>query len=236
MSGRKKMKCAKAKKLISEYIDGDLSAEEVSFLEKHMETCPNCKKLSKDFQQIKQTAKDLSEVEPSGQTWFRIQARLKAETQVSVPEPRVRFLFFPVQLRYAVSTALLVFIVIGAVIIGMWIGNREGTVNGNNGQAFALTKIQEAEQHYKLAIKALWEAVQVQKENFDPKIAETFRINLELIDATLADCKRAIQSDPSDLESQYYLLAVYKKKAELLDSMIDVSSTVPQNIGSKTII
>ena len=230
------MKCANVKKLISEYIDGDLDAGKASFLEKHMETCQDCPKLLKDFQQIKQTAKGLSRTEPSSQTWFRIQAHLKEKTQGSVPEPRVRFLFFPARLRYAVSTALLLFIAVGVVVIGLRVWNREGTVKGINGQEFAMAKIQEAEQHYKLAIKALWEAVQAQKENFDPKLAETFRINLELIDATLADCKRAIQSDPGDVESQYYLLAVYKKKAELLDNMIDVSSTAPQKKESKTII
>lgn len=230
------MKCANVKKLISEYIDGDLDAGKTSSLEKHMETCQDCPKLLKDFQQIKQTAKGLSRTEPSGQTWFRIQARLKEKTQGSVPEPRVRFLFFPARLRYAVSTALLLFIAVGVVVIGLRVWNREGTVKGSNGQEFAMAKIQEAEQHYKLAIKALWEAVQAQKENFDPKLAETFRINLELIDATLADCKRAIQSDPGDVESQYYLLAVYKKKAELLDSMIEVSSTSSQKKETKTII
>ena len=230
------MKCANVKKLISEYIDGDLDAGKASFLEKHMETCQDCPKLLKDFQQIKQTAKGLSRTEPSSQTWFRIQAHLKEKTQGSVPEPRVRFLFFPARLRYAVSTALLLFIAVGVVVIGLRVWNREGTVKGSNGQEFAMAKIQEAEQHYKLAIKALWEAVQAQKENFDPKLAETFRINLELIDATLADCKRAIQSDPGDVESQYYLLAVYKKKAELLDSMIEVSSTSSQKKETKTII
>jgi hypothetical protein len=130
----------------------------------------------------------------------------------------------------------LLLVAVGAVVIGLRVWNREGAVIGSNGQALALEKIQEAEQHYKLAIKAMWEAVQAQKENFDPKVAKTFQINLELIDATLKDCKRAIQSDPSDLDSQYYLLAVYKKKAELLDTMIEVSSTSSQKKEIKTII
>jgi hypothetical protein len=190
----------------------------------------------KDFQQIKQKARGLKKAEPSGQAWFRIQARVKEKSQAPIPEPRVRFLYFPARLRYAVSAALLLLIFVGAVIIGLRVVNREGAMNGINGQELALAKIEEAEQHYKLAIKALLEAVQAQEENFDPKVAETFRINLELIDASLADCKRAVQKDPRDLESQYYLLAVYKKKAELLDNMIEVSSTASQNKGSKTII
>jgi tetratricopeptide (TPR) repeat protein len=221
------MKCAKAKKLISEFIDGDLDTAKASSLEKHLDACPDCQGLLKDFRQIKQKAKSLPKSEPSGQTWFRIQTRLKEKTQAPV---------FPARLRYAVSTALLLLIAVGAIIIGSRIWNREGTISGINGQKLALAKIQEAEQYYKLAIKALWEAVQAQKENFDPKIAETFLINLELIDASLADCERAIKSDPNDMESQYYLLAVYKKKTELLDSMIEVSSTASQIKESKTII
>ena len=206
------MKCAKAKKFISEYIDGDLDAAKTSNLEKHLDTCPDCQELLKDFKQIKQKAKDLAKAEPSEQIWFQIQAQIKEKTQAPIPEPRVRFLFFPARLRYAASTALLLLIAAGAVFFGTRVLNRERMVSGINDQELALEKIQEAEQHYKLAIKALWEAVQAQQENFDPKVAETFRVNLELIDASLADCERAIKSDPSDLESQYYLLTVYKKK------------------------
>ena len=230
------MKCARAKRFISEYIDGDLSKGKASSLERHLETCKDCQEVLKDFQRIKQKAKDLAKAEPSGQTWFRIQSRIKEKTQAPIPEPRVRFLFFPARLRFAASTALFLLLVVGAVLVGTRVLNREGTINGIKGQELALAKIQEAEQHYKLAIKALWEAVQAQQENFDPKVAETFRVNLELIDASLADCERVIKNDPSDLESQYYLLTVYKKKAELLDSMIEVSSTAPQNKESKTTI
>ena len=230
------MKCAKAKKLISEYIDGDLDGKKTSSIEKHLGACPDCRKLSNDFRQIKQRAKDLKETEPSGQTWFRIQARLKQKTQSPLPSPRVRFLYFPAGLRYAVSSALLVLVVAAALVIGLRIWNRGDVAYQNNGQEYALAKIREAEQHYKLAIKALWEAAQAQVGNIDPQVAETFRVNLELIDSSLADCKRAIEKDPGDLESRYYLLAVYKKKAELLDSMIDVSSTPEQKKGSRTII
>jgi len=230
------MKCAKAKKWINEYIDGDLDSGKIPSLTKHLDACPDCQKLLEDFQQIKQKAKRLKKTEPSGQTWFRIQARVKEKTQASIPEPRVRFLYFPARLRFTVSAALLLLIVVGAVMIGLRVLNPEGAIDGINNQELALAKIQEAEQHYKLAIKAMWEAVQAQKENLDPKVAETFQLNLELFDASLADCKRAIQKDPSDLESQFYLLAVYKKKAELLDNMIEVSSTAPQKKESKTII
>jgi len=36
------MNCSKAHKLISPYIDGELSEREVSVLENHLKVCPNC--------------------------------------------------------------------------------------------------------------------------------------------------------------------------------------------------
>ncbi len=230
------MKCTKTQKMISDFIDGELDRKKASILEKHLDTCPDCRKLVKDFQRIKHKARGLEKAQPSGETWFRIQAAVKEKAQAPVPGPRVRFLFFPATLRYAVSAALLICVVVGALIVGLRLLNRGDARIGPNGQEYALMKIQEAEQHYKLAIKALWEAVQSQKENLDPKIEETFRINLELIDASLADCRKVVENDPSDLESRYYLLAVYKKKAELLDNMIEISSTSSKSMGSKTII
>jgi len=231
------MKCAKAKKDISEYIDGELSVDRASSLEEHLKACPGCQSLLEDFRQIKERAGRLLKSEPSGQTWFRIRARLKETAQTPLPGRRARFLLFPARLRYATSAALLLFVVIGGILIGLRIGDRRGTgYEGMNGQEYALAKIREAEEHYKLAIKALWEAVQAQKDNIDPQVAETFRMNLELIDASLADCKRAVKLDPGDMESRYYLLAVYKKKAELLDSLIEVSSAPPQMKESRTTI
>lgn len=229
------MKCYKARKCISDYIDGALDAGRVSSLEKHLDTCSDCRQMLQDFQKIKKQARNLAEFEPSGQIWFRIRSRLKEKTEDREAEAKARFLLFPARLRYAVSAALLMLVVVGAFVIGLRMLDRKGPLSQGSGQDLALAKIQEAEQHYKLAIKALWEAVQAQKGNIDPDVAEAFRVNLQIIDSSLADCRRVVENDPADVESRYYLLAVYKKKAELLDSMMELSMTAPQMKESKTI-
>lgn len=233
------MKCSKAKKLISSHIDGDLDAGKSSSLEKHLEACPDCQKLLKDFQTITNQAKDLEQEPPSAQVWFRIQARVKEAKQKRVsPEwgRRERVLLLPAKIRYAVSAAFLLLVIVGAVIISLRIGNQAGILSGRNGEKYALAKLEEAERHYQLAIKALWEAVQAQKESFDPKIAEIFRTNLEVIDASIAECRKAMEVDPNDLESRYYLLAMYKKKADFLDDIIEVASTSSQRKESNKVI
>lgn len=232
------MKCAKAKKLISDYMDGDLDTKKSSMLKEHLGTCPECRKLFKDFERIADRAKTLAEKEPSRQIWFRILAGVKEENQETVRPvriPRARYLLFPAKLRYAVSAVLLMFLVGGGVFIGYRVLHRGVSPQGNSGQEYAMKKIKEAEEHYKQAIKALWEAVQAQRENFDPEMAKTFLTNLKLIDASLAECKKAVESDPGNLDSRYYLLAVYEKKAELLDDMMEISATSPQTKESKTI-
>lgn len=233
------MKCSKAQKLIGDYIDGELDGKKASLLKDHLQVCPECRKLFEDFEQIAHKAKGLAERAPSGQVWYRIQARLRETNQEKVRPVRIqkeRFLLFPARLRYAVSAALLFLLVAaGAVFIGYRVLNQEVSIRENNGQAYALKKIKEAEMHYQLAIKALWDAVQAQKENFDPELARTFLTNLEIIDASLAECKKAVERDPGDLDSRYYLLAVYEKKAELLNDMMDIPASSPLAKESKTI-
>jgi tetratricopeptide (TPR) repeat protein len=232
------MKCTKAKKLISDYMDGDLDTKRASSLEEHLEVCPECRKLFKDFERIASKAKTLAKREPSGQVWFRILARVKEGNQETVRPVRIhkdRFLLFPAKLRYAVSAALLVLLVGGAVFISYRVLNQGAFSKRNNGQEYALKKIKEAEEHYQLAIKALGEAVQAKRENFDPEVAQTFLTNLKLIDTSLAECKKAVEGDPGNLDSRYYLLAVYEKKVELLDDMMEISATSPETKESKKI-
>jgi len=125
--------------------------------------------------------------------------------------------------------------VAAAVFIGLRVGIPEKTTSSPNGQNYALAKLKEAEHHYQMAIKALWEAVQAQKKSYDPQIAKIFKANLEIIDDSIQACKLALQSDPRDLESRKFLLAAYKKKAELLGSMMEISINSSQKPSKKII-
>jgi tetratricopeptide (TPR) repeat protein len=232
------MKCTKTKKLISDYIDGELDAKTAASLEGHLKACPACRRLCADFRRIAGRAKTLPKREPSGQAWFRIRTRLKEASREKVSPVRIhkeRFLLFPARLRTAVSTVLLAFLVGGGIFIGYRVLRQGEFSKENRGQEYALKKIQEAEEHYQLAIKALWEAVQMKKDDFDPQMAQTFLTSLKLIDVSLAECKKAVEGDPGNLDSRYYLLAVYEKKVELLDDMMEIPEVSPENKESKTI-
>lgn len=219
------MRCVKARRLIGDYIDGNIDSEKGSSLEVHLKDCADCQRLLHDFQKITASAKNLKEPLPSGQTWFKVASRLKAEKQrAEASEPGVgkkySFFLFPKRLRYAFSAALVLLIAGSAVYFSLQYRNRGEMFSKVNSQQYALAKLEEAEQHYKSAIKALWDAVSSQEKSLDPQIVAVFQRNLNIIDASIAACKQVVQSDPNSVDSRNYLLAAYKEKTDLLAEMV----------------
>jgi len=221
------MRCSSAKKLISDYVDGDIDSQKNASFKSHLEGCLNCQKVLKDFQKITANTKKLEELSPSDQTWFKIATRLNAEEQTSKPllpkrQDKFSYIFTPGGLRYAFAAAVLFVIVIGALLFGPQFLNRDSFRSEAESQQYLLAKLGEAERHYQLAIKSLWEAVSVQEKNVDPQVVEMFRNNLEIVDASIRTCREIVLSDPDNLESRNYLLAVYNEKVDLLTKMMTI--------------
>jgi len=89
------MKCAKAKKFISEYIDGDLDKAKASSLEKHLDACPDCQKLLKDFKQIKQKAKEFGKSRTFRPNMVPDPGAFKTESAVSFARTSSPVFVFP---------------------------------------------------------------------------------------------------------------------------------------------
>lgn len=224
------MRCSKARKLISDYVDDNLDPKKNSTLERHLEACPDCEMFLKDFQRIVESAKELEKISPSAQAWLKIKARLKAETQtVLTPEIQKRkwfdFLIYQPKLKYALASVLLLAVIIGAVTLGIRYWKGRDALWRDSNQQYTLAKLEEAEFHYQLAIKALAEAVSSQREILEPQIAQIFRTNLEIIDVSIEACKKAVLHEPENLEARNHLLFAYRGKLDLLDEMIATKLT-----------
>jgi len=213
------MNCSKARKLINEYIDGHLDRGAGRVLESHVERCRSCRQLLADFEEIVEGAKNMDVHSPSARVWFRIKSRIKEEKK---PAVRKKPFWLASGFRLAVSTLAVGAVIVGAALVGIhrW-GGPKVTAGGKDGQ-YALAKLKEAEHHYQLAIEALWEAISSQEKSMDPQVMAVFRKNLEIIDVSLAACKKVVVSHPEDIESRNYLLAVYKEKMDLLAGIMSV--------------
>ncbi|MGD2295271.1 MAG: zf-HC2 domain-containing protein [Candidatus Aminicenantes bacterium] len=226
------MKCTAAKKMISDCIDNGLDSTQRRSLEEHLGGCVECQKLFEDFKKITVTAKGLKEFSPPDQTWFKIATQIKEkQTEALRPvRPKLKRTFLSIKsLGWAVSAALLLAIVVGAVTFGPRIWEKDASP-----QKFVLSKLEEAESYYKKAIESLWEAVSAQKESFDPDLFAVFQKNLKIIDDSILACREAVLSRPDNIDSRNYLLAAYKEKSELLEEMMaaSTSSVDQRDVGS----
>ena len=217
------MRCSTARKWVSQHIDGDLDSRRRAQLKKHMEGCADCRELMQDFHEIVGHAGGISDPSPREVTWGKIQARLEqSRNRQGIPaytgsERRM----FP-RWGYSLAAAALLLVVAGALTLGPRFQSRAPMLSELDRQQYTLTKLEEAELHYQEAIKALAEAVTAQGERLDPKLAEVFRSNLEIVNASIAECKLAVMSNPGDLDSRRFLLAAYRKKTDLYNTWMNV--------------
>ncbi len=221
------MRCSKAKRLISDYIDKGLKKRQSIRLEKHLHTCFGCRKILEDFREIAKSAKGLEEFTPSQRTWLKIRERLTPEEQrVLTLHPQKRtwfgYLFFPHKLKYALSAALLLVFVASAVMIGLKYNAGNGILGKKDPMKYTLAKLDEAERHYKKAIKALWEAVSAQEENLTEQVAEVFRKNLKIIDSSIIACREFVLQEPENIDARNFLLAAYREKVDFLHEMMEI--------------
>lgn len=217
------MKCQKAQRLISEFIDGRLSEEQEASLQNHIRQCPDCQKLVKDFEEITEETKHLDSVSPSPGSWWKIQKKLREEKAPKSPhrtseKKRWTFVFSPEAQRNVLAAALLLVIVVGAALIGVNHWNSHRAVSSEESWA----KLEEAERHYRLAIEALQEAVTAQKREFNPELIHVYQRNLEIINQSIQACKQAVHENPENMEARHYLLAAYRQKVDFLNEMIKV--------------
>jgi len=235
------MKCSVARKLISEYIDSNLEARKNSYLEQHLDTCPGCQKLLKDFQGIVKEAQDLKESSPSEKIWLKMKERLEAkEQEVHTLKPQkiewFTSLLSPPKLKYALSAALLLAVIVATATLGLWYRQGGKVLGSEDRQKYTVAKLEEAEHHYQLAIKALWEAALAQEGSLDPQVVAVFQRNLEAINSSIVACKEAVLREPSSIENRNYLLAAYQGKIDFLNEMMKVKKESSRERELKTTI
>lgn len=110
--------CDESIELISAALDGALSPEEQTRLDRHLAQCPDCKALYEDLTQIHQSLLDLPLVKvPHGLT-DRIMDAVAAEARKDkvVPLPQPRKATFPWQ-RWAAMAAAVAVVILGARIM-----------------------------------------------------------------------------------------------------------------------
>ncbi|MBD3415078.1 MAG: hypothetical protein GF421_11685 [Candidatus Aminicenantes bacterium] len=226
------MRCKKAKKLISDHIDGELDSRKLTSLEEHLDACEPCRKIMEQYKTITQTAQEFETEAPSPFQWTRIKQGLETSTPTYEGSPKKMRGWSPT-LKYAVGL-LTALVVVGAAVIGFYHLGNQSQLRLSDPQKEVIANLKQAEKHYKLAIESMMKAAQSLENGMDPDVARVFQANLDLIDSSIAACREAVLNDPKDIESRNILLAAYKEKTNLLYNLLNVKDYSPKNGESET--
>ncbi len=223
------MRCAKARKWMSEHLDGELAIRKVSVLQRHLEDCADCRETLADFQVVLKETSHLQETSPSDAVWIKIKAGLetiRGETRISKPSREKWRSFLPLSpaVQYSLGALLAVALVAGGLYFGLqdW------------GENQPMAKLKEAEHYYQLAIQALDDALTSQKNGMDPELEWVLSQNLKVIDSSIAACEQVVRKDPDNIGARTYLLAAYGKKVSFLNDLMEIKKKSPLGKEIKT--
>jgi hypothetical protein len=219
------MRCRKSQEYISRGIDGDLTERERARLEGHLDSCPDCRRLSEDLGRIVAGAGRLETPKPSDEVWSKIRTELakdrRAGERIEAVRPPAFWLGAPA-FRYAGVAALALVLIVTGVVVGLRLGRGGIPAGPEARERYTLAKLDEAEGYYQKAITSLAEAFASGRGSLPAEVAEIFDRNLSVIDATIQACRRSVVEAPDDLEARNYLMAAYTQKITLLDSALDL--------------
>jgi hypothetical protein len=222
------MRCARAHRMISGQIDGDLGAAALRRLERHLAVCADCRRVREDVIALAREARGLETPPPSDRVWAGIRAGLAAgRREVPDAAPRLRpqawLPGFSPALRYATIGLLALLLVAGGAFLGQRVLKSPGpAVLAKGGMNFTMAKLAEAEDHYRQAVKALQEAVAAQSANYSPQVKDLVGKELAGIDALIKTGEDAVRRDPSDLRARAALLDAFRDKVEFLEAAVDI--------------
>lgn len=237
------MKCSRAQKYISEYVDGLLNPKQEASLRRHIEECSDCRGMLEDFQAAIQEAKDLTRPVPSDRVLENALIRFRDERgaghvrdlgakQVSGPLLSLfRFDRWPGRLvasAAVLATAVILLMTVGIPHYHPWSYRSSRSSQELERAAIdqlTLMKLDEAQRHYEQAIKALSDATIAQNGNLDTEVKRVFQANLALVEKSIQDCRQAVKRDPRNMEAQNALMASYNDKVELMTELIAAESS-----------
>jgi len=217
---------------LNDYVDGALAASEQTAVERHLETCADCRRIVEDFREIRREAAALPPMEPPARAWTRIAAAIEREPQPSSSwlPGRTTLAGRTGPLWLAAAAVLLLATAIG-LQVGPWsrraapqagtptAATGSGTDNRELVQSVEL-ELREAEQHYQKAINGLEQITNAEKGVLDPKTAATLQKNLTVIDQAISESRAALKTQPTSEPAQQSLLESFKTKIALLQDTV----------------
>ena len=220
---------------LTDYLDGDLPAEEARALELHLGGCAPCATALEELRAIIAAAAALPEHPPGRDLWPGIEARLKTRTSEGVTADVVPIEGFRAHgRRVSVTVPQLVAAGIALVVFsagGVWLatGQRAPSIAAAAPQPTeASAPVQSAFTYtaaWEEAVTELQGEFDLRRSELDPATIMVVERNLALIDDAIAEARQALEADPSSAFLNGYVAEAMRRKVDLLRQATRIQRT-----------
>jgi hypothetical protein len=231
---------------LSDYLDGELSADERARVDAHLRSCADCAAVLNDLKRVVARAASAAVRPPQSDLWAGIAARIEghAEPPASAgvvpfqPRPDRRFTFSLSQL--AAAAALLIAVSGGiAWQMAARVSGREGLrmetakttadtsrdtaagaaadASGTGAADFArVERVSMADAQYDAAVADLEKALKAGRGRLDASTIAIVEHNLQIIDQAINQAREALTNDPANSYLSSHLVEARRRKLDLL--------------------
>jgi hypothetical protein len=202
------MNCLQFENALSDYLEGDGTAEQRA----HLNSCSACSDLLADLSLISAEASSLRELdEPSVRIWKSLEAQLRREGLIKQPSRPSQLDFF-----HRWRTAWLV-PVAAALLIAAGIKLYQPAKIGDNQPVAKNTPRVQASPVVSAEDKAILNTV----ASRPPAQVAAYRNDLAQANSFIRDAQEAVRNDPNDIYSQQLLMNAYEQKQMVYRLAVD---------------
>ncbi|MCC6349232.1 MAG: zf-HC2 domain-containing protein [Candidatus Eisenbacteria bacterium] len=212
--------------LLTDHLDGDLSAAESRALEQHLESCADCRLVLAQLRQVKQAARALADPPVPDDLWAGIASRIgpagsasgrSAEsgrvTRLPARRPATAW-------TWAMAAGIALLLVSAVTLVHFLRTPADGSApslaaadSATAGPARLATFDADAVEG---EIADLQTALEKGRGKLDPKTIAVLEKNLTLIRQATEDARRALAADPANQDLRNYFASNVHRKLELM--------------------
>ena len=210
---------------LSEYIDGELSAQESAALEAHITSCNDCTDILEALRHVKEAARVLEDRPAPPERWDAIPSAISA---ASVSEPKVVDIATRrAARRWSFTVPQIAVAALGLMLLsggGAWLalsggGPDAAPVTAANEQEQIVRPVAtsgRAEQDLDHAVADLETLLEAGRTKLSPKTIATIETNLKIVDQAIAEARVALEQDPNSEFLNAYLAESMRRKMSLV--------------------
>jgi anti-sigma factor RsiW len=211
--------------ILNDYVDDALATIERLEVDRHLETCPDCRVLVDDLRRLRRQIADLPVPAPPPRVWSRIERAIQLDRTAGTSTGRGWLSARPAWQWLAAAAALVLVATLVGVRLGPLARRAPGVAPEATPQNAALAQqveaeLRQAEAHYQKAIAGLEQIANAEKGALDPQTAAILQKNLSVIDQAISESRAALKAQPDSEPAQNSLLESFKTKIALLQDTV----------------